>query len=371
MPKASRIDFLEKSFFHDNPLAENKDAAKLSNLPISNRFLALVRIPKTATSSLFALMNDVDGPNRDCFFGTAMLSGSDDTPQHFPEEYYTPVDTRQCEHRAYSDSLQFWGERLLPEVQQHRLDLPAMSSPTQKQQQSMFSLETIAIVRDPLERLVSQFVYMQRIYPHWSGSLRQDQVQALLADNLPAFASSLGQYGPADHPQIFFQHRMFLNQPSMVEQSIELLQGDNPRIFTVVQECFDVSLYMLAERYPEFIPKHRVQAFIHAKSDDDKVQNKGYESMTAASRLSEQMRSVAMQQWWADDYRFYRAAVHQFQMHLYQATDDSIPPAMRQECLATLERQKAERQRVLSRWQPPQYPQYVLHDSFYPYHYNY
>ena len=82
-----------------------------------------------------------------------------------------------------------------------------------------------------------------------------------------------------------------------------------PKVFTVVNECYEVSLQLLSEAV-EGVSTDHVNAFVnstHIHSNDNKkaYANKDFESLRAKA-----------QQWFKDEYAFYGAAVNQFKKYL-------------------------------------------------------
>ena len=190
---------------------------------------------------------------------------------------------------------------------------------------------------------------MQSIFPQWAENLSPVQQQALLHDDIVTWLASISQEDPVFHPEMFWQYRIFVNRNNnedAVDDAIALLQGDSPRIFTVIQECFHVSLLLLQERFPDFFPTSRVDAFFHTDAKQQ-VQNKGKKNAAQQDAiLPDDVRAQAMSDWLADDYRFYQAAVQQFRQRVLQSCD-RLPSHLVQECFDTLDDRTMTNKRFL------------------------
>ena len=120
-----------------------------------------------------------------------------------------------------------------------------------------------SMIRDPFDRMVSFFYYMQEVIPHWSLSEQQDE--KILADDFFGWLKVLVQEN---------METDFLSCPYMYEAfdddldtAVELISGDLPEIMITSSDCVDMSLRLLSTLKPQFFAKERVEEFLHSASN--------------------------------------------------------------------------------------------------------
>ena len=306
--KAIERDFLTAS---DNaPPATTRHA----KIPL----LGFLRIPKTGSTSLlaWAAVASRRGPHFECFLGSKT---TDSKHNLFPESFYRQ-HYLHCPHRTYETTVWHWARRVLPNLIQESVD----SGP------KTFSLQFFTILRDPFDRLVSYFQYVQRIYPTWSHVSTPEQNATILANNLSGWMELLAAQG-SEAFHLPYQ-KSAMTEADWGAATDDLSVTDEPkRVLVVLQECFEASIWLLTETFPEFFAANETQAFL--RSAGTRYNTKSRFQTRNNQRELLQLRQRA-QVWFADDFRFYEAAVTQFQARLAASHVDS---EVVQECFRTLD----------------------------------
>jgi hypothetical protein len=134
-----------------------------------------------------------------------------------------------------------------------------------------------------------------------------------------------------------YQKGMFVDKDTDLSKAVTLIQGDSPRIFTVIQECLEVSMLLLVERYPQFFSMDTTKRFLNASNSENRQNTKSKFQKKDATELRG-LRAKA-KTWFEDDFQFYDTAVHQFRRHLAKS---NVDPSVVQECFEKLDRRKEE-----------------------------
>ena len=109
-----------------------------------------------------------------------------------------------------------------------------------------------------------------------------------------------------------------------------LIQGSSPRVFTVIQECFEASVMLLSETYPDFFSASGTMTFLNSSETQ---QNAKSRFQTRNQKELCRLRDHA-EMWFADDFTFYKAAVEQFRGRLERS---SLDRAVVDQCFRTLD----------------------------------
>lgn len=188
------------------------------------------------------------------------------------------------------------------------------------------------MVRDPFDRLVSLFHYVQRIYPNWSQISTPEQNATILANNMSGWMELLHMQGTKC---FFVPYQKGAIFESDFATATRLIQGQIPRVFTVVQECFEASLWLLTDRFPAFFERNMTEAFLNNSNNIRRNTKSRFQQ-----RSSDEMailRSKA-KVWFADDFTFYEAAMMEFRKHLAASR---VAKHVQDECFQVLDSRSA------------------------------
>jgi hypothetical protein len=310
------LGFVESQFF--NYSAHRKYHS-------STKMLAFIRIPKTGSSSLLSwVASDGRTPHLKCVFGPL------NHKEYYPKEFNQ--DTLLCPHRTYTATVLNWAKNTLP-LFHPQTQQSSLQTITEEQ---YYSLQCFTVVRDPYDRLVSHFYYSRRIYPNWSRMSTPQQNATILANNISGWMELLHHEGGTPY-HFHYQKGMFVDKDTDLSKAVTLIQGDSPRIFTVIQECLEASMLLLAERYPQFFSMDTTKRFLNASNSENRQNTKSKLQKEDATELRG-LRAKA-KTWFEDDFNFYDTAVHQFRSHLAKSNVDQ---SVVQECIKKLDRRKEE-----------------------------
>ena len=281
--------------------------------------LAFMRIPKTASSKVQDVLNSIEEvPVLRCFRGP--IDGGKSFFSSIERRYPIQVQLPDCFHHIYYELVTMWTTFMLYEfdVEQGELE-------NYPPDYSRYTLQLFSIVRDPFDRLESQFYYMDNIWPEWNDFMLPEQVSLMEKGDLWGWMESLYKLGSNDSSLPYQMHYYDEN----LTDAIAMIRGPRPRVFTVIQDCFEASILLLQEQFPQFIPPNVAQ---HIRGDEQANSIKKmnpFLNATARAQLREQAKV-----WFSDDFLFYDEAVAQFRKRLLSS---SINTPIVQECLGKLD----------------------------------
>ena len=176
--------------------------------------------------------------------------------------------------------------------------------------QHRYYFHPFSMVRDPFDRMVSFFYYMQEIIPHWSFSAKQDE--RILADDFFGWWEVLVQEEMGgDILAVAYTYEAFDDD---LDTAIELISGETPEILITSSDCVDMSLRLLSALKPQFFAEERVEDFlrspsIHSHARDMSIPKKNF-NRTLAREMHKEM--------FPEDWKFYNAALKQMKRTLME-----------------------------------------------------
>jgi Sulfotransferase family len=240
-----------------------------------------------------------------CMFGYHLAPSQTNISKALPAEGY------QCQHLSYHHIItQF------PKM----LDLYTLDTA----EPIRVSLDMTTVVRDPVDRYLSYFHYWRSIYPAWNTTAKPGEREALVSGDFEEFLRLV-----AEHPQrglnSAFQYEYLSHN---VDYSIDLV--NDRRVLPLVNECFNASVLLLADLYPQFFSVNETLHFLQTSASltnsrskiapDPKILiRKGLEPVKA---FDLDLVKARARQWLEGDYRFYEASTAVFVRHLHASAVD-------------------------------------------------
>jgi len=207
------------------------------------------------------------------------------------------VKATPCAHWYYEDMV---------EKNLSRLSASVPSEYGMHDGEEMIQPRYFAMIRDLYERLVSLFHYSK--WDSLDHDFDEEQRRYLESDDLAAWIMSLRK--PENS---FISHQYMRFNYTNVEGAMALIEGEEPTIFTLLNECFEASLRLLLENF-RFSPQSqwRGQIAEFAQRNQTRANKGSYE-------FDSSLRSRAIE-WFRDDFLFYQHAVKQFQFLMERST---------------------------------------------------
>lgn len=287
-------------------------------------YFSFIRIPKTGSTSMMEFLRQQSGlqtldtvlPNEFvkskshhdrgklvCIYGrpATNTSSSSDSAAHNDD---SSEEAKKCAHTRYSSLQSSWEEAL-----------PYLDDPKR--------MEMFTIVREPFDALMSFFYYAKRI--DWRMERFTEEQQNLLDEgDLEGWLELFHKEGGHS-----LQYNHF--DSTSVDKAIARLQGAAPKVQVYLSECFEASLRLMEKNLS--LEPGAADSFLVSR---DFVSNKGN-----YNRAREELRKKA-KKWFADDYKFYDAAVEKFRQQWRSSQMDpsvlthTCPYLSAQESLRTL-----------------------------------
>jgi hypothetical protein len=242
----------------------------------------------------------------------------------------------QCPHTKYKNLVTTWARGI------SYLDT---KQPSTLVQARSAALQVFTIVRDPTERFVSYFHYWRQIYPHWKDLATPEEHALLVNGDLAGFVELQSRLNETITINSAFQYRYLAEK---ADEAIAMVRDNPARVFVLINECFEVSLQLLAETFPHFVDPAHVRTFLDETSRVRYTQ--GNASIPIVLRATSEMGPVqpyrlddlrhTSRTWLADDYRFYDAAVDVFRQHL--AASRQLDPEAIQDCYRRLDGRRVD-----------------------------
>lgn len=339
MDKEQRMQLIEESFLRNNHPHNDNHNTHESQLALSLpvQMLGFIRIPKTGSTAMLTWAEHATrrGPYWSCFFGAPHHDIFTDSDRVSGGLYWNGSNVLDCPHRTYEATVMNWATTVLPQLNFHPTNITAATpsfTVTQRQRQQV-SLQLFTILRDPFDRLVSYFHYVRRIYPAWSYVSTPEQNETILANNLSGWMELLATQPPkAFH--LPYQKGAMIDIEDF-SGALKVIQSPTPRVYTVIQECFEASILLLTEKFPQFFS---VQATTNFLNSSKTTQNhKGRFQKVDQDTLTKLKERAKV--WFAADFEFYQEAVLQFRDQLIASNVDQT---IVQECFNRLAKRQSE-----------------------------
>lgn len=307
---------VDESFFDESRREVHTDLSK----PRTD-FLGFIRISKTGSTSMLNFLNMAD---ENLYSSDGLIEYYDfasylenNNGEHWWDKNVlrcayvrstevelevvdlNPIDV--CPHFSYTQLLSLWSSAL-----------PFMDNPKEKNIQVSF--QSFTIIRDPFERLVSYFYYYRDTYPHWKAAATEAQHEKLMGNDLEGWMQLLYEEDGSKVFDIPYQY-VFLAEDA--DDAIRLIQGDSPRILTLVNDCFDTSVRLLVDKKPQFFTPGVVDSFLNSTASAANLRR----DKSGKGKALGILRAKAME-WFEEDFSVYYAAVQQFQRHMASSSLD-------------------------------------------------
>jgi hypothetical protein len=389
------LNDVDAHFFHDTSSRGEPTTSNVTVVPYprpvdpslpSREFLGFIRITKTASSSIIRFLQgaqhlrasnnflDYDEFWKSYRSSNAQQAGHPQAPACFFSRHNDDDDDESlvsspspkelgpwnCPHFSYSHLIMNWSKTLrflnsqlvVPRSAAREDNAREDSARAVPHIQVQFRIFTI--VRDPFDRMTSYFHFWRKIYPDWLPTTPSSLLTRLIGGDLPGWMEHRAN---ATIPSLDAAHQyLYLSQD--VNRAIRLISSTETgtsddrdgtfqhglRIVPLVSECFDASISLLVEMFPNVLEAGSERSFLNSKSkksnerlaphpDLGMVPVKEYN----ASRLYEKA-----QEWFADEFRFYDAAVLQFRTLLLTS---SVDPEIVRQCIDVLDERENRRTR--------------------------
>ena len=362
-------------------------------------FVGLVRISKTATSSLLDFLHrrlptylrSLDYPSflehvlegqvdsgralfTACLFGLApeekgALSESIDPP-HPQRNLESSVS---CPHFSYDRILSQWARSLPNLVALSNWTVPNNRKTRRRQEQPRpdtavpVKLNVITLLREPMDRYESYFHYWRNTYPDWKIEtdplLLETLEQGRFADFLELVPQSRRNVWAeqAKRPHVAsgsqpprwmtaltgaFQFEYF--DRTNVTEAMTVIDRPFARVLPLLTACFDASLHLLADLFPQHLDASAVESFLQSGKDRVHVRARAARRIDLPEIIglapvvpydATTLRRRAREGWLVDEYRFYQAAVQQFRRILEAS---NVGRAIVHECTHRLDQEEAQ-----------------------------
>jgi hypothetical protein len=150
----------------------------------------------------------------------------------------------------------------------------------------------------------------------WLNALSEAQLERLCSGDMEGWFEQLYKEGGARRKAIPLQYR-YIDQN--VDNAIALVQGDFPHVYVLIHECFEESLRFMEVKFS--LRSDATDMFLQSGRYHTRNNQAKYRNEIDTALLSKLRKKY--EEWWPDDYRFYNAAVSQFQQNLASIQFDS------------------------------------------------
>lgn len=182
--------------------------------------------------------------------------------------------------------------------------------------QCVFSERWVSMIRDPFDRLVSLFYFSKGVsFNMYLYNSKQSEM--IKNDDIQGWMETLTE---EEYRYISEQHWQFVgwtDSNNDLEEALELIDGDQPTILTLISECFEASLRLFVEEFDingtdtgkevDIIQDFVTSSRFHERKRPQKYTNHTYDENELRTKAKE---------WFHDDFEFYAKAVEQFKQKM-------------------------------------------------------
>jgi hypothetical protein len=378
------LNDVDEHFFHDtSSRGELLTTLNITVMPYprpvdpslpTREFLGFIRITKTASSSIIRFLQgaqhlrasnnvlDYDEFWNAYRSSNAQVAGHPQAPACFFSRHDGDDDESlassalppkelgpwNCPHFSYSHLITNWSKTL------QFLNSQWMVPAAAEQDHIQVKFRIFTIVRDPFDRMTSYFHFWRKIYPDWLPSTPSVLLTRLIGGDLPGWMEHRAN---ATIPSLDAAHQyLYLSQD--VNRAIRLIRSaetgttderdETPqrglRIVPLVSECFDASISLLVEMFPNVLEAGSERSFLNSKSkkSNERLEPNPDLGMVPVKEYNATRLYEQAQEWFADEFRFYDAAVQQFRTLLRRS---SVDPEIVRQCIDVLDERENRRTR--------------------------
>jgi hypothetical protein len=281
-------------------------------------FLGFIRIQKTASTSVCAFLATAsgletldrfligyDGSNMDVYQRDVQYcvyhnpeESSLEPPARRPRQWYN-----ECAHLPLPSMKNYW--------ESFRPYLPSTSGEP--------NLQWFTVIRDPFDRMVSYYHHTLKLCntdSSWLRGFTGMQLELLCAGDMEGWFRELYKEGGGLVYGLPLQYQ-YIDED--IDEAIARIEGDSPHVYVLLQECFEESLRFMEMKFllrPGATNTFLQSSLYHTRNNQARYHDE------ADVALLRKLRK-AFEEWWPDDFRFYNAAVLQFQRQLLSIQFDS------------------------------------------------
>jgi hypothetical protein len=244
----------------------------------------------------------------------------------------------QCPHTTYRNIVATWA-RGLPYLRSNKDEreseekIAKEEGKEQQEEEAFAALHLFTLVREPTERFVSFFHYWRNIYPHWKGLATPEEHDRMLDGDLIGFLKLQSQILRPMTVNSAFQ---YLYLSDSLSEAISMVRDSPVRVVALVHECFDVSLRLLADLFPDLLDPEDVKTYLARQGNGTSQRVASAARFPPPSELVRPVQPYRLDEvrnqsegWLTGDYLFYRAAVEQFRRWLEASRLDLSEPSVR------------------------------------------
>jgi len=323
--------------------ASRPASRKRENISYNNTVWAFLRIPKTGSTSMMAYLENysqmqslyhaIPGDSEElrnqprnvlpCMFvdGTTNIFKNSNS-----STIVTNPDDAICGHLGYRQHQQVWNE-----VGSKHVAVPSSTDDAPPR------MQTFTLIREPLDQLRSTFGMMQSYYntTHWGRDISTPEQYAKVAQGDWDGWLELLHTQQQQQRATLFQFQFLAPSATEAIQMITTtttttgdsgeqdINDEPPMVIALLNECFEASLRLLEKQYS--FPQSGIDQFLHSGEFHSRKTSTTIANNSKTNAAEQQLREKA-KVWFANEYRFYDAAVKQFRHQWWSSggVDSSI-----------------------------------------------